>query len=222
MSTSGEGTAAALLIWVMLALALRLGLRLAPVRLGPGTRRRDLVPAVAVVLWLVVAVPSLLQWPFPHLLTALQRDPVAVRDGQVWRVLTSVVVQDGGLAGTVFNLVVLALVAVVAGRVWGAARSVALFAAGVVGFNLITVFGFPSVGAGNSAACFVLVCSLAGLALLHRNSREQMLLALLIVLTGGALLALLDAHGFAVLLGVVLGGAAARWWPPRGHWDHGS
>lgn len=218
MSTSGQGTAA-FLAWVMLALCLRIGVTSPQWRSPTARRYRDVVWS-AFGLWAVVAVPSLLQFAAPRLLHALRRDPDAIGSGQVWRLLTSVVVQDGGVGGTVFNLVILALVAVVAGRVWGVARSVAFFVVGVIVFNLITTFAFASTGAGNSAATYTLACSLAGLALVARSSRDQVITGLLVLATGVAMLALRDAHGFAVLLGVALGGAAARWWPLRGDCAH--
>ncbi len=53
-------------------------------------------------------------------MTSLRRDPDLIRHhGQVWRVLTSVLVQDGGRGGTTFNLVTLAVVGIFASEVWG-------------------------------------------------------------------------------------------------------
>ena len=61
-------------------------------------------PVLTAVTVLVVAVPSLVQLTVaPDLLAALERDRGAIADGQVWRLLTSLVVQDGGWAGTVFQ-----------------------------------------------------------------------------------------------------------------------
>ncbi len=68
------------------------------------------------LIWFAVAVPSLLQIWFPGLETAWRRDPDAVRlHGQAWRLLTSVLVQDSGIGGTVFNLIILAATVVFAG-----------------------------------------------------------------------------------------------------------
>ena len=94
-------------------------------------------------------------------------------------------VQDGGVAGTVWNLVILAVVGVVAIRAWGSARGLIIFAVGVVGFNLATTFAWPSVGAGNSAATFTLTAA-----------------------CGIVLLVLRDAHGCAMLGGLVIGALA--------------
>jgi hypothetical protein len=116
MSTAGGGSINALLYVVMLACSVRAGYEL----LADGVRQTRMPSLGAVLLWLAVAVPSLLQIPFDAVLSQLQRDPERIRHhGQWWRIGTSGVVQDGGVAGTVFNLAVLAVVGAVAFRVWG-------------------------------------------------------------------------------------------------------
>jgi hypothetical protein len=108
VSTSGGGSLNGLLYVVMLACAVRGGREL----LGPDVERSLRVPVLgSTVLWLTVAVPSLLQIAFGDLLGALERDPELIRHhDQWWRLVTSSVVQDGGIAGTLFNLAVLAVV----------------------------------------------------------------------------------------------------------------
>ena len=64
---------------------------------------------LTLAVFVVTAVPSLLQFAFPAVLTSLQRTP-AIRDGQVWRLVTSLVVQDGGWFGAISNLFFLLLV----------------------------------------------------------------------------------------------------------------
>jgi hypothetical protein len=71
MSSSGSGTLNAVLYVIMLACAVRAGAVLLG---GDITRRRQLPPVAAVALWLIVAIPSLLQFAFPGLLHALERD----------------------------------------------------------------------------------------------------------------------------------------------------
>ena len=64
-----------------------------------------------------VSVAGLVAEP---VLVALRRDAVALSDGQLWRLLTALLVQDGGVPGTVFNLLGLVLVGVAAERRLGA------------------------------------------------------------------------------------------------------
>jgi len=197
---------------IMLACAVRAG----AILLGGDIARLRRPPVAAVALWLIVAIPSLLQFAFPGLLPALERDPDQIRHhGQWWRPFTSGVVQDGGIAGTVFNLVSLAIVGVVALRAWGSVRGLIIFAVGVVGFNLATTFAWPSVGAGNSAATFTLAASVTGLAVV--KVRERVVALVVGALTAGCgifLLALGDAHGSAVIGGLVIGVLAGAIFPP--------
>lgn len=172
-------------------------------------------PVAGVLLWLMVAVPSLLQFLFPGLLQSLERNPGLISGhGQWWRLVTSVVVQDGGAAGTAFNLVVLALVGVIAVRAWGGARAWLIFVVAAVAFNLAATFASPSTGAGNSAGTFALGTSLIGLALALRRQRAVVVLAGLASACGIGLLALRDAHGEAVLGGLVIGLLVSSAWPP--------
>jgi hypothetical protein len=212
MSSSGGGTVNAVLYVIVLACAVRSGAVLLGRDLARVLRRP---PVAAVALWLIVAVPSLLQLAVPGLLRALERDPDQIRQhGQWWRLVTSVVVQDGGVAGTVFNLVILAIVAVVAIGAWGSARGLIIFAVGAVGFDLATTFAWPSVGAGNSAATFTLAASVTGLAAVKVREPAVVLLAAVTAGCGIFLLALGDAHGSAVAGGLVIGALTAAISPP--------
>src|ERR1043166_5289024 len=74
------------------------------------------LPKITIVLFLIVAVPTVLQFFFPALLTALERDRSRILAGEFWRLATSLLVQDGGIQGSVFNLVSLLLLGSVAER----------------------------------------------------------------------------------------------------------
>ncbi|MFE5705527.1 rhomboid family intramembrane serine protease [Rhodococcus koreensis] len=215
MTTSGAGWISAVLFAVVLVLASLIG----SVQIGEGRigeMRLTRPPRTAVVLWLLIAVPSLLQIVVPAVLDALERDPDQIRDHQWWRIFTSVAVQDGGVAGTVVNLLVLAWVAPLAVRVWGGVRAVLLFVASQIIFGLFTAFLFPSPGAGNSGATLALAASFAGLVVMQ--SKEWWVLAASggIVLAGVLLVVVDDAHGLAVLTGALLGAALATVSPPPG------
>lgn len=174
-------------------------------------RRIRLRPA-AVALWLCVAVPSLLQIPFPALLEALQRDPGRIETGQVWRVLTSVVVQDGGVPGTTFNLLALAAMALVAGSWWSGGRVWLLFLGCHLLTNGLVLLTFAPVGAGNSVATIALgTAMVATLAQRHPRIPHLALTALTLAL-GVTLLLGHDIHGIAVCVGLVVGVASSCAW----------
>ena len=215
MTTSGAGWISAVLFAVVLVLASLIGsVRIGEGRIGAVGFTRP--PRTAVVLWLLIAVPSLLQIVVPAVLDALERDPDQIRDHQWWRIFTSVAVQDGGVAGTVVNLLVLAWVAPLAVRVWGGVRAVLLFVASQIIFGLFTAFLFPSPGAGNSGATLALAASFAGLVVMQSKDRRVLAASGGIVLAGVLLVVVDDAHGLAVLTGALLGAALATVSPPPG------
>ena len=146
----------------------------------------------AVALWAIVAIPSLVQLAYPPLYDALSRQPELIRDGQWCRIVSSVVVQDGGLPGTLFNLAFLAVIAILAVPLWGPVRTFVLFVAGAVVFNLPVVFLSPSAGGGNSGATFFLATSMVGLLLVRRSSARVVLAAVVILVDGVVLLVLRD------------------------------
>lgn len=179
-------------------------------------------PAAAVVLWGVVAVASVTRLVVPSVVELFRREPVRTRDGgEWWRVLTAGLVEDGGVAVTLANLVLLAVVAVAAVRVWGWYRAVALFVAGQLLWGLFTTFVSPSVGAGTSGATLALAASLAGLWPVVGARRPLLLVSATIFVLGALLLALDDAHGVAVLIGMLLGAVLGTVLPPGRRSAHG-
>jgi hypothetical protein len=82
---------------------------------GAGARLLRPWPVSTTVALLVIGTVSTVQLTWvPSLQTRLERDRAALTSGQVWRLVTALTVQDGAVAGTVFNLVALALIGVVA------------------------------------------------------------------------------------------------------------
>lgn len=155
-------------------------------------------------VWLAVAVPSVLQFLWPVMLNRGARDPAAIRTGELWRLVTSLFLQDGGAAGTIFNLVTLGVTVLLAGSV---VRGWALpvgFLLGGVGCNVLSVLTFAQWGAGNSMATMALLVA-AALCVTDRGGAADVTLATLALAAMVALLVLHDQHGLAVALGVLLG-----------------
>ncbi|MEV8523869.1 hypothetical protein AB0451_06845 [Streptomyces sp. NPDC052000] len=179
-------------------------------------------PRAAIGLWLLVAIPSLLQFAFPQLYDALHRDSDLIIDQhQWWRAFTSFMVQDGGVGGTAFNLFVLAVIAIAAERVWGTRMLLVMVPALLLVFSVDTFLVHGPPGGGNSGLTFRLATSIAGLALLTRPSRRHYLLAGAIVVDGAVLLLLGDGHGEPMITGIVAGLVASvvqrrrpRLWQP--------
>ncbi|MBL8928080.1 MAG: rhomboid family intramembrane serine protease [Pseudonocardia sp.] len=116
-----------------------------------GLRR---APVLTGVLTLVTAVVSVAGLVWPAVLAALARSGAA---DQPWRWVTSLLVQDGGVAGTVSNLGFLAVLGMAAEQVVGRVALVGCYLAAGLAGQVAGVFWQPY-GAGNSVA----VCGLAG------------------------------------------------------------
>lgn len=128
-------------------------------------------PIATASVLVVTAVPSVLQFFLPGLEPALMRDPAAIDAGEWWRLVTSLVVQDGRVFGTLYNLALLAVLGYLAERSLGPARWLILYGAGAVaGQAAGYLFNHP--GAGNSIA----LCGLAaGLAIACEGRLERSL-----------------------------------------------
>ncbi|MFL5883284.1 MAG: rhomboid family intramembrane serine protease, partial [Actinomycetota bacterium] len=113
-------------------------------------------PVVTAVVFVVTATTSVLGLQIPGVLEALQRTPQGLH-GERWRTFTTLMVQDGGVVGTLSNLAFLLVMGVVAEQVLEAWRwLVCYFGAGLAGE--LAGYAWQPHGAGNSVA----VCGLAG------------------------------------------------------------
>jgi rhomboid protease GluP len=118
------------------------------------------VPYATLLLMLAITVPTTLQFFFPIILQMFERDYARFLAGDWWRILTPLFVQDGGVSGSIFNLVSLLLVGIVAEKIWGSQRWLIIFFAGGILSEMIG-FAWQPVGAGNSVANFGLAASIA-------------------------------------------------------------
>jgi rhomboid protease GluP len=166
-------------------------------------------PWATTVAMIIVGIPTLAQFTMaPWLLNSLERNWTLIARGQLWRLLSSLVVQDGGVAGAIFNLLALAMIGFAAEQVWGPTRWTVIALSGALAGELWGKIVQP-IGAGNSVAVFSLAASLAVVAMLHGAGLQRLLGV--ISLAGAALLLIIgDIHGGAATVGAVLGGVLAR------------
>jgi hypothetical protein len=212
MNTSGTGTVFTIGYWVVLAMTIVCAAWL----LGDLRPRLRAPRPAALALVAVVAVPSLIELGWHGIYTALYRAPDQIKEHhEYWRVLTGSIVQDGGLEGTIFNLLVLFVIATLAVCAWGAARAIGLFVVGVIGFNLIASYAFAAPGGGNSAATIFLAASMVGLAAVRLRVVPALAAAVVVAVAGAVLIAVNDAHGIPILGGLVIGAALALVSPGR-------
>jgi membrane associated rhomboid family serine protease len=160
-------------------------------------------PKATILLLFLVGIPSILQFFYPVMLDLFQRDLTRFVQGEWWRLVTPLFVQDGGLAGTLFNLVSLLLVGILAEQFWGSLPVLLIFFLG--GFvGEIAGFAWQPVGAGNSVANFALAGSILTACLLRRPNRLVLSMTLLALSTYIVLVGLHDIHGPAAIAGMFL------------------
>lgn len=146
----------------------------------------------------------------PDVLEALRRYRDRLLDGECWRIVTPLVVQDGGWVGTVFNVVTLLVLGAIVESIFGWRTLLGVYlAAGlvseVIAYTLIRDQGF----AGNSVA----VMGLAGLLVVTwlRVPLREARIAGAIGLAGGVVLVLAGTlHGAGFAVGAIAGVILAR------------
>jgi len=113
-------------------------------------------PLVTAVVFGVTALANLTQFLVPGTLAHLERSPAGLH-GDWWRTVTSLFVQDGGVAGTLSNLAFLVAAGAVAEQAVSRPRWLfCYFGAGLVGE--FAGYAWQPYGGGNSVA----ICGLAG------------------------------------------------------------
>ncbi|GAA1877836.1 rhomboid family intramembrane serine protease [Paeniglutamicibacter psychrophenolicus] len=169
----------------------------------PRTQGSRFRPVATVAALLVIGIPSLLQLTMaPGLLEALERQGAGAAAAQPWRIVTALVVQDGGWPAAITNLAALAWIGSMAEHAWGTRRWLVIALGTGIGAQL---WGFlvQPVGAGNSVVVFGLAASLLVRAWIgtHRTARMASVVGLAasaVLLVGG------DLHGGAAAIGSVI------------------
>lgn len=200
MDTSGTGFASILLYLVVLALFVQIAIRVLP---RPLAERR--FPWTALGLTLIIGIPSLLQFAWPGIGAALSRHPDAtIHHGEWWRVLTAVLAQDGGLVAAIFNLIVVALVTCMSEWIWGSWRTITVFLGTSIVVNLLALT-WNAPGGGSSFASDGLLMGIAGFGFLVSANIIVRACAIASTVIAIILVAMGDAHGLAMLIGVAAG-----------------
>src|SRR5690242_20226281 len=113
------------------------------------TTSKSNVPQATLLLLLAIGIPSILQFFIPTMLSTFQRDFERFLQGDWWRLISPLFVQDGGGSGTIFNLISLALLGSVAERIWNGRSMLMIFFLGGI-IAEIAGFAWQPIGAGNS------------------------------------------------------------------------
>lgn len=178
---------------------------------GAATIRQRRIPWFAIGLTGLAVLGVIVQLSWSGAMDAFDGNPA--RTGW-WRVLTSVFMQNGGVLGTAFNLVSLAVIAALAEWFWRGPLMLVLFTAGAVLPQyldlLVGIGGSPSTDprnfAGSSGATYFLGATLVGAALLAGRGRRALLVAIAAPALGLTLwFAQANGHGLVAVYGTVIG-----------------
>jgi membrane associated rhomboid family serine protease len=184
---------------------------------GPVVRRLWRDYPVTVTMTGITALAGAAQLFGPEVVSALQRDPEQLRQGQTWRLITPLFVQPDGLLQYAFNLAGSALVGAAVEAYYGRSRwLVSYFGGGLVALGLAYVW-FPHATDGGSSDA---VAGLIG-ALTYAMWKGKLRPAwpafvyaaffaadLTALATGGPIVAAIVGNTVLVLLNVL------RRWPP--------
>jgi membrane associated rhomboid family serine protease len=159
-------------------------------------------PAVTLV-FAVTATIGVLQFRLPGLLSLMRPDGTALTHGEWWQLVTPLFVQDGGWAGTLFNLGTLLALGAVAVETLSWRRWQLLYFGTGIGGGIVVYAWIPQGFAGNSNANMDAVAGLALLALRTSQWRANVAEAVAFV-CGLLLLAAGELHGAAFAIGIVV------------------
>ncbi len=162
---------------------------------------KDKIPIVTLTLSSVLFIILALQMAYPPLLQMFERNTALIVDGEVWRIVTALFFQDGGLIGGIINIFYLLLIGSVTEMRLGKYRFLIVFFMGGILSECIALLWQP-IGAGNSVANFALAGSLLFLVLTKASAKLKILS--MIGFLGAILLVFLkDIHGGAVIIGML-------------------
>jgi rhomboid protease GluP len=168
----------------------------------PGVRTRVPVGTIVVLACWAICT-ALYHLGVNALFLAVRRDPEALMAGQVWRVVSPVLVQPDALPSVLGLGVTAVVVGVVAERTFGTERFLAMLAAGALVGHSVGEFWQPYSGGISVAFCG----PLGALAVYVLTGRiRRYFITAVVVLVGAAVLSVItDIHGPAILAGAVAG-----------------
>lgn len=170
-------------------------------------RFADLWPVFAV--FGLTAVFGIAQLIWPSVLTELERNGHELRQGQVWRLATPLVVQDGGTAGTIFNLATILFLGIPFAMLFGARRWLVLYLGTGLIAEVLAYSIYDQGRAGNSIANFGIAAGLT-LAGLRSPDRMSRIAGLAAAVCGAVLLVTGNLHGGAFAVGIALSWLGTR------------
>jgi membrane associated rhomboid family serine protease len=167
---------------------------------------------ISMSLFFLTTLITSLQFIFPEIITALDRNRQALQSGEAWRLITPLFIQPSGIWQCVFNALFFLSFVPIAERLYGRGVLLIYFATGIVGqlvnFYWETTPGGLSAGkGGSSTALFGVAGSLLMYILFNQKTFPKGYIVIPVAgLLGASVLVFYeDGHAPALLFGAILG-----------------
>ena len=176
---------------------------------------------ISISLLCLTTIVTSLQFIFPEIIAALDRNRQALLSGQVWRLITPLFIQPSGMWQCLFNCLFFVAFVPIAERLYGRGVLLIYLATGIVG-QLVNFYwettpgGLPAGKGGSSTALFGVAGSLMMYILLHKRtfSRGYLVIPIAVLLGASVLVFYEDGHAPALLFGAMLGVVLRRYTRP--------
>jgi len=167
---------------------------------------------ISISLLSLTAIVTSLQFIFPEIVSALNRDRQAILSGEVWRLVTSLFIQPMGICQCIFNGLFFISFVPIAERLYGRSVLFIYFATGILG-QIINFYwettpgGLVTSGGGSSTALFGVAGSLMTYILFNQKvfPKAYILIPSSVLLGATILVFFEDGHAPALLFGAMLG-----------------
>ena len=167
--------------------------------------------SISVIIISLTAVVTSLQFIFPEIITALERNKDALLSGEVWRLITPLFVQPMGVWQCLFNGIFILVFLPIAEHLYGRYLLIIYFGAGLAG-QIVNYYWAAKISGGSSTAIYGVIGSLFMYILLNRKTFPAGYIFLPIAGFLGAIVLCFfkDGHAPALLVGGVLSLALQR------------
>src|SRR5262249_27568088 len=158
------------------------------------------IPVATLTLLIITGLLTSLQFVLPEMLTALRRNPEALRADEWWRVISPLFVHAEGWPQILFNFTAIAIIGTIVERIYGSRLWLLFyFSGGLTGE--IAGYAWKPHGAGASVGGAGLLGALAAWLLSRKTPLQPRIGGCLLLLGAVLLTALRDLHGPPILLG---------------------
>src|SRR5690606_18232974 len=156
---------------------------------------------ISMILLLITVVVTGLQFPYPEIIPALNRDPQALSSGEWWRIITSLFIQPAGIWQCIFNALFFISFVPLAEHLYGRGLILIYFVGSLIGQMVIlywetTPGGLGSAGGGSSTALYAVMGALFMYIMMNRRifPRAYILIPVAGLVGATALLFFEDGH----------------------------